>query len=260
MIDSRARLLAAALVGVLGLGIACTQSYLYDERRRDELPIDRTVTLEGRFCTLGANDVVRPIKILFAFDASQSMRVSDPNGTRALAVIQLLNSLPRDPNIDFSVMLFAGSTTANLTKSGLAEFEPLSQLHPGRLHRADRQDPQLHQPQHQSRLHRLREGAVGDLRDAQHRHHRQPQRGGGRPGRCPATVHRHLPLRRTPHLQPGRRALPGRRGEADPPAADPGRRRDLQHRPRLRAGAAGVQHLRRHRRRRLSAADHQPGR
>ena len=91
MINSRARLLAAALVGTLGLGIACTQSYLYDERRREELPIDRTVTLEGRFCTLGANDVVRPIKILFAFDASQSMRVSDPNGTRALAVIQLLN-------------------------------------------------------------------------------------------------------------------------------------------------------------------------
>jgi len=125
VIDSRARLLAAALVGVLGLGIACTQSYLYDERRREQLPIDRTVTLEGRFCTLGANDVVRPIKILFAFDASQSMRVSDPNGTRALAVIQLLNSLPRDPNIDFSVMLFAGSTTANLTKSGLPVFESL---------------------------------------------------------------------------------------------------------------------------------------
>jgi hypothetical protein len=121
----RARLLAAALVGLLGLGIACTQSYLYDERRRDQLPIDRTLTIEGRFCTLGTNDVVRPIKILFAFDASQSMRVSDPNGSRATAVVQLLNSLPRDPNIDFSVMLFAGSTTAFLTKSGLAQFEPL---------------------------------------------------------------------------------------------------------------------------------------
>jgi thrombospondin type 3 repeat protein len=121
----RARLLAGALAGMLGLGIACTQSYLYDERRRDQLPTDRTVTLEGRFCTLGTNDVVRPIKILFAFDASQSMRVSDPNGTRAFAVVDLLNSLPRDPNISFSVMLFAGSTTANLTKSGLAEFEPL---------------------------------------------------------------------------------------------------------------------------------------
>jgi len=121
----RARLVAAALAGMLGLGVACTQSYLYDERRRDQLPTDRTLTLEGRFCTLGTNDVVRPIKILFAFDASQSMRVSDPNGTRAFAVVQLLNSLPRDPNISFSVMLFAGSTTANLTKSGLPQFEPL---------------------------------------------------------------------------------------------------------------------------------------
>lgn len=126
----RARLLAAALAAMLGLGIACTQSYLYDERRRDELPTDRTLTLEGRFCTLGTNDVVRPIKILFAFDASQSMRVSDPNGTRAFAVVQLLNSLPRDPNISFSVMLFAGSTTANLTKSGLPQFEPLLSYSP----------------------------------------------------------------------------------------------------------------------------------
>ena len=126
----RARLVAAALAAMLGLGIACTQSYLYDERRRDQLPTDRTLTLEGRFCTLGTNDVVRPIKILFAFDASQSMRVSDPNGTRAFAVVQLLNSLPRDPNISFSVMLFAGSTTANLTKSGLPQFEPLLSYSP----------------------------------------------------------------------------------------------------------------------------------
>jgi hypothetical protein len=125
----RARLVAAALAGMLGLRVACTQSYLYDERRRDQLPTDRTLTFEGA-CTLGTNDVVRPIKILFVFDASQSMRVSDPNGTRAFAVVQLLNSLPRDPNIEFSVMLFAGSTTASLTKSGLAEFEPLLSYSP----------------------------------------------------------------------------------------------------------------------------------
>ena len=46
--------------------------------------------------------MVRPIKILIAIDASQSMRVSDPNGTRATAVVQLLNSLPRDPKISFA--------------------------------------------------------------------------------------------------------------------------------------------------------------
>ena len=133
MIGQRARLAAAALAGILGLGIACTQSYLYDERRRDQLPTDRTVTLEGRICTLGTNDVVRPIKILFAFDASQSMRVSDPNGTRATAVVQLLNSLPHDPNIDFAVMLFAGSTTAFLTKTGLGQFDPLLSYTPADL-------------------------------------------------------------------------------------------------------------------------------
>jgi hypothetical protein len=58
--------------------------------------------------------VVRPIKILIAMDASQSMRTSDPNGTRALATVQLLDSLPQDPEIHVAVMLFAGSTTVFL--------------------------------------------------------------------------------------------------------------------------------------------------
>ena len=88
-------------------------------------PVDRSVVVDGRFCTYGANDVIQPIKILFVLDASQSMRVTDPDGTRALATVQLLNSLPLDPEIYFSVMLFAGSTTAFLTKSGKAEFEQL---------------------------------------------------------------------------------------------------------------------------------------
>jgi hypothetical protein len=119
------RAIAAALAASLALGAACTSSYLYDERRRDVLPVDRSLVVQGTFCTYGANDVVRPIKILIVLDASQSMRVTDPDGTRALAAVKLLNSLPQDPEIYFAVMLFAGSTTAFLTKSGLAEFEQL---------------------------------------------------------------------------------------------------------------------------------------
>src|SRR5262249_50407895 len=121
----RARLAAAALAGMLGLGVACTQSYLYDERRRGELPTERALTLQGRFCTLGTNDGLPPVKSPSASAAARSTGVSDPTGTRAFAVVTLLNSLPRDPTISFSVMLFAGSTTANLTKSGLPQFEPL---------------------------------------------------------------------------------------------------------------------------------------
>jgi hypothetical protein len=120
------RLILVVLVGMsVALGGACTSSYLYDQQVLAALPVDRTVAIEGDFCTYGSNDVIAPIKILFVLDASQSMRVTDPDGTRALATVQLLNSLPQDPEIYFAVMLFAGSTTAFLTKSGLAEFEQL---------------------------------------------------------------------------------------------------------------------------------------
>ena len=98
---------------------ACTNTYLYDERRDNEVPRDRTLTLEGQFCTPSPNEVVRPIKILIAMDASQSMNITDPNGSRALAAVELLDNLPQEPEISFVVMLFAGSTTAWLSKSGL---------------------------------------------------------------------------------------------------------------------------------------------
>ncbi|MHB8877665.1 MAG: vWA domain-containing protein [Myxococcaceae bacterium] len=116
-----------AVAAALGFG-ACSDAYLYDERRADRLPADRTVALEGRICSLGTNEVVRPIKILMALDASQSMRVTDPDGTRAKAIIELLDTLPNDPEIYVSVMVFAGSTTAFLTRSNLPEFEQLVSL------------------------------------------------------------------------------------------------------------------------------------
>lgn len=112
----------------LAAAAACTDSYLYDERRVDQLPADRTVALEGTVCTAGANEIVRPIKILLAMDASQSMNVTDPDGTRARALIELLDTLPEDPEIHVAVMLFAGSTSAFLTRSGNPEFEQLVSL------------------------------------------------------------------------------------------------------------------------------------
>ena len=112
-----AAFLVAALFG------ACTGTYLYDERRENQVPRDRTLTLEGSFCTPSPNAVVRPIKILIAMDASQSMNITDPNGSRAQAAVDLLDNLPQEPEISFVVMLFAGSTTAWLSKSGLVQFD-----------------------------------------------------------------------------------------------------------------------------------------
>ncbi len=102
---------------------ACTNTYLYDERRDTARPSDRTVRVEGEFCTPATNEVVRPIKIVIAMDASQSMKVTDPDGARATATVELLNNLPNEKEVEFAVMLFAGSTSAYLTKSGFPEFE-----------------------------------------------------------------------------------------------------------------------------------------
>src|SRR5205823_12649642 len=93
----------------------CTGSYLYDERRSDQAPEDKAFALQGGFCTLGTNEVVRPIKILVAMDASQSMKTNDPGGSRAYAIIDLIESLPNDPEIFIAVMLFAGSTSVYFT-------------------------------------------------------------------------------------------------------------------------------------------------
>ncbi len=112
----RAGLAAAVAVAVVALVAACTDAYLYDERRDEQVPVDRAVSFVGNFCTVGTNEVVRPIKIVVAMDASQSMVVSDPDGTRALALIDLIENLPNDPEVHLAVVLFAGSTTAFLTK------------------------------------------------------------------------------------------------------------------------------------------------
>ncbi len=71
----------------------------------------------GRCAPLGTNQVVRPIKIVVALDASQSMNVSDPDGTRATALVQLIDSLPQDDEVQLAVMVFAGSTSTYLTKA-----------------------------------------------------------------------------------------------------------------------------------------------
>jgi hypothetical protein len=114
---SRASRILAGLLTALVVVVACTDSYLYDPRRDTQVPVDRAMAFEGRFCTVGANEVVRPIKIVVAMDASQSMRVSDPDGTRATALVELIDNLPRDPEVYIAVVLFAGSTTAFLTQA-----------------------------------------------------------------------------------------------------------------------------------------------
>jgi hypothetical protein len=110
------------------LAVACTDTYLIDQRRVDSLPADRALAIEGKFCTPATNEVVRPIKIVLAMDGSQSMAVTDPDGTRAKALIELMDTLPQDPEIFISVMVFAGSVTAYLTAPN--QFEQLIAITP----------------------------------------------------------------------------------------------------------------------------------
>lgn len=119
---------AGAVAFVLGLLAACSDTYLYDERREREIPVDRSVSLQGEFCTPPSDQVLRPIKIMVAMDASQSMAVTDPNGSRARAVVELIENLPQEREVSILVMLFAGSTTAFLSKSGLQQFESVTEF------------------------------------------------------------------------------------------------------------------------------------
>ena len=113
------------MVGLFALA-ACTDSQLIDLGYQGSAPIDRQVQLQGHFCTLGPNDIVSPIKILFMMDGSGSMTRSDPNNTRGTAIVQLINSLPVDPNIYFAVMVFRGADVYYLTLTGSSQFDPVT--------------------------------------------------------------------------------------------------------------------------------------
>jgi hypothetical protein len=120
-------LLGRALTVVLALA-ACTDTYIYDERNEEKVPADRSVSIEGQLCAPSPQAVVRPIKILLAMDASQSMNVTDPNGTRVTAMLDLFNNLPNDDEIYVSVLVFAGSTSAWLINPMVPEFHQLNQM------------------------------------------------------------------------------------------------------------------------------------
>ena len=106
---------------------SCTDSYLYDIGTKGPAPVDRSLEVQGRFCTLGPNDVVSPIRILFAMDATQSMNRTDPTGSRAVAIVQLLQTLPQGPEpVLRGDARSPVSTSRFLTLSGLAEFEPIT--------------------------------------------------------------------------------------------------------------------------------------
>lgn len=114
---------------------ACTGTQLQTLGFQAEAPIDRQVQLQGHICALGPNQVVSPIKILFMMDGSGSMTRSDPDNTRGQAIVQLIESLPDDPNIFFAVMVFRGADVYYLTgvPTGTSTFSPVTTYSPTQL-------------------------------------------------------------------------------------------------------------------------------
>ncbi|MHB1845029.1 MAG: vWA domain-containing protein [Deltaproteobacteria bacterium] len=112
---------------------SCTGAYLYELGSPSPPPVDRQVAVAGQLCTLGPSDVVSPIKIVFAMDGTGSMIVSDPQGERAQAMVNLLQSFPQDPNIYFAVFVFAGPAVTYLTHGGAPGFDQLVTYSPSQM-------------------------------------------------------------------------------------------------------------------------------
>ncbi len=121
---------------VLSLSLAaaqgCTDAYLYDPNAGKHGAVDRAISVRGQLCTDSPTDLKRPLKILFAMDTSGSMSNSDPLGTRATAMVNLIDALPQVPEVEFAVMLFAGDTLW-LTNGGVAGFVPVTSMSAGQL-------------------------------------------------------------------------------------------------------------------------------
>ncbi len=118
----------AALAFALGFA-ACTDAYLFDPRAGRRGAEDRAIRVTGELCTEAASEVRRPVKLLFAMDTSQSMGATDPNGSRAQAFVELLDTLPESPEIELGVLLFAGDVTW-LTNGGASGFQQLVAMSP----------------------------------------------------------------------------------------------------------------------------------
>lgn len=118
---------AITLAALLGLTACVTDLELGTNTTPLASPTPTKINVGGSFC---APVVTSPVKLLIAIDATQSMAVTDPNGTRATAVVNVLDTLPQDPSMSVAVMVFRDSTSAFLTRSGRIEFEPITDFTP----------------------------------------------------------------------------------------------------------------------------------
>lgn len=119
----------AAVLGAIAVVTGCTGVYVFDPTAGLHGMVDRSVKVQGRFCTEATDDLTRPIKLLFAMDTSESMSTTDPDGTRAKALLDLIDTLPDTPEIEIAILLFAGDVVW-ITNGGVSGFQPLQSISP----------------------------------------------------------------------------------------------------------------------------------
>jgi hypothetical protein len=76
---------------------------------------DNKLSVSGNFCTTDPDDLLFPVKILFAIDTSQSMGVTDPNLTRLDAVLQVIDATLNTPGVEIAIEIFGASTAVVTT-------------------------------------------------------------------------------------------------------------------------------------------------
>jgi hypothetical protein len=118
----------------LGVGQGCTETGL--EPARSEVTVyDDQLRLSAQVCLTPPADATFPVKILFVVDTSDSMSVTDRNGTRAKAVTKVIQRYAAQPAVKFGVIAF-DSRIDRLTQ-GFQSSPDISAIE-NRLSQADR--------------------------------------------------------------------------------------------------------------------------
>src|SRR4051812_9535675 len=77
-------------------GLSCHSPSL-EAVKPDQVVLDDLLQVNAKVCTSAAADAVFPVKVMFIVDTSDSMSVTDRNGTRATAVVSVLQRFQGNP-------------------------------------------------------------------------------------------------------------------------------------------------------------------
>ena len=125
----RATLLATGLLA------ACTDASLEPLQTSGPAIADDKLAVTAHVCTSAAVDDFFPVKMLFLVDTSDSMSVTDRGGTRAQAVVEVLNRYAGNPSVSFGVIAF--DSKIDVLTNGFTNSPDIAKIS-SRLSMADR--------------------------------------------------------------------------------------------------------------------------